>query len=47
MAETAKGKKYIEVQSYTYTRDDGTRVRVPRHDRSTHAGFEHPCQRFN
>jgi hypothetical protein len=35
MAETAKGKKYIEVQSYTYVREDGTKVRVPRHDRST------------
>ena len=35
MAETAKGKKYIEVQPYSYVRDDGKKVRVPRHDRST------------
>lgn len=35
MAETAKGKKYIEVQAYSYTREDGTKVKVPRHDRST------------
>jgi hypothetical protein len=31
MAETKKGKKYIEVPAYT--RKDGTKV--PRHDRST------------
>jgi hypothetical protein len=35
MAETAKGKKYIEVQAYTYTKGDGTKVKAPRHDRST------------
>ncbi|MFI4973408.1 MAG: hypothetical protein ACHP84_02590 [Caulobacterales bacterium] len=35
MAETAKGKKYIEVQAYSYVRGDGTKVSVPRHDRST------------
>jgi hypothetical protein len=35
MAETKKGTKYVEVQKYTYTRKDGTKVTVPRHDRST------------
>ena len=40
MAETAKGKKYIEIQAYRYVREDGTKVRVPRHDRSTPRYFD-------
>ncbi|HEV3076946.1 MAG TPA: hypothetical protein VHB47_21165 [Thermoanaerobaculia bacterium] len=35
MAETKKGKKYIEIQRYVYFRKDGTKVTVPRHARST------------
>jgi hypothetical protein len=35
MAETKKGTKYVEVQQYKYTKKDGTKVTVPRHDRST------------
>lgn len=34
MAETKKGKKYVEIQKYAYVRD-GKRITVPRHDRST------------
>ncbi len=35
MAETSKGKKYVEIQPYKYKKQDGTTVKVPRHDRST------------
>lgn len=34
MAETKKGKKFVEIEPYTYKRD-GKTIRVPRHDRST------------
>jgi hypothetical protein len=35
MAETKAGKKFIRIQGFSYTKDDGTKVKVPTHDRST------------
>jgi len=35
MAETGKGKKFIRVPAYTRTLEDGTKVKVPAHVRST------------